>query len=111
MDNPFRLVRERVQRWWHSRLPLTDTWTLGQRNIYIVPTKAGFAFALTDGKLRASFATKATQTNHPWLEPKVRALAEVAEDARQMLNAIERAEDAVAALALALKLDEAYAEG
>lgn len=73
--------------------------------------QACFAFALTDGKLRASFATKATQTNHPWLEPKVRALAEAAEGARQMLNAIERAEDAVAALALALKLDEAYAEG
>ncbi len=72
---------------------------------------ACFAFALTDGKLRASFATKATQSNHPWLEPKVRALAEASEDARQMLNAIERAEDAVAALALALKLDEAYGEG
>jgi uncharacterized protein (DUF58 family) len=28
-------------------LPLADTWTLGQRNIYILPTRAGFTFALT----------------------------------------------------------------
>jgi uncharacterized protein (DUF58 family) len=33
--------------WWQSRLPLADTWTLGQRNIYILPTRAGFTFALT----------------------------------------------------------------
>ncbi|MEQ1490552.1 MAG: double-strand break repair helicase AddA [Terricaulis sp.] len=71
---------------------------------------ACFAFALTDGKLRASFVTKATQANHSWLEPRVRAFAEAAEEARDTLNAIERAEDAIAALALALKLDEAYAE-
>ena len=71
---------------------------------------ACFAFALTDGKLRARFATNATQAAHPWLEPKVRSFAEACADARAALNAIERAEDAVAALALALKLDEAYAE-
>ena len=35
------------RRWWQSRLPHTDTWVLGQRNIYIVPTKAGFIFAAT----------------------------------------------------------------
>ncbi len=35
------------RRWWQSRLPLTDTWTLGQRNIYILPTRAGFTFAAT----------------------------------------------------------------
>ena len=33
--------------WWQSRLPLTDTWVLGQRNVYILPTKAGFTFAAT----------------------------------------------------------------
>ncbi len=33
------------RRWWHSRLPLTDAWTLGQRNIYILPTRAGLMFA------------------------------------------------------------------
>ena len=26
---------------WRHRLPLTDTWTLGQRNIYILPTRGG----------------------------------------------------------------------
>lgn len=35
------------RRWWQSRLPHTDTWLLGQRNIYILPTKAGLTFALT----------------------------------------------------------------
>ncbi len=70
-----------------------------------------FTFALTDkGELRASFATKGTQTAHPWLEPKVRAFAEACAEAKQKFNAIERAEDAVAVLALALKLDEAYAD-
>jgi hypothetical protein len=34
-------------RWWQARLPLTDTWQLGQRNIYILPTRAGFTFAGT----------------------------------------------------------------
>ncbi|MBX3430830.1 MAG: double-strand break repair helicase AddA [Hyphomonadaceae bacterium] len=72
---------------------------------------ACFAFALTDkGDLRSSFATKGTQTAHPWLEPRVRAFAEACAEAKQELNAIERAEDAVAALALALKLDQAYAD-
>ncbi|MDH4050409.1 MAG: DUF58 domain-containing protein [Rubrivivax sp.] len=35
----------RLVAWWQSRLPLTDTLTLGQRNIYIVPTRAGLFFA------------------------------------------------------------------
>lgn len=35
------------RRWWQARLPLSDTWVLGQRNIYILPTKAGFLFAGT----------------------------------------------------------------
>jgi uncharacterized protein (DUF58 family) len=39
--------REQFRRWWQARLPLTDTWLLGQRNIYILPTRAGFVFALT----------------------------------------------------------------
>ena len=33
--------------WWQARLPITDTWALGQRNIYILPTKAGFTYAAT----------------------------------------------------------------
>jgi uncharacterized protein (DUF58 family) len=35
------------RHWWQNRLPLTDTWALGQRNIYILPTKAGLTFAAT----------------------------------------------------------------
>lgn len=38
-------LRARIEAWWHARLPLTDTWTLGQRNIYIVPTRGGASFA------------------------------------------------------------------
>lgn len=40
-------LRSRVRRWWHDRLPRTDTWALGQGNIYILPTKAGLVFAGT----------------------------------------------------------------
>lgn len=39
--------RERLRRWWLERLPRSDTWALGQRNIYILPTPAGLAFTLT----------------------------------------------------------------
>jgi uncharacterized protein (DUF58 family) len=39
-------LRRRLLNWWQSRLPATDTWTLTQRNIYIVPTRAGFMFML-----------------------------------------------------------------
>ncbi len=37
--------RRRLRAWWQARHPRTDTWTLTQRNIYIVPTGAGFVFA------------------------------------------------------------------
>ncbi len=40
-------VRGHFRRWLQSRLPRTDNWTLGQRNIYILPTASGFTFALT----------------------------------------------------------------
>ncbi|MBK7060848.1 MAG: DUF58 domain-containing protein [Rubrivivax sp.] len=42
-----RSLSQRVQRWWLQRLPLTDSWTLTQSNIYILPTKAGIVFAVT----------------------------------------------------------------
>ena len=38
-------ARQRWRRWWQARHPRSDTWTLTQRNIYIVPTRAGFFFA------------------------------------------------------------------
>ncbi len=72
---------------------------------------ACLAFALTgDGAVRSKLVTAKLQGQHPWLEPFVRALAEDIAAARDRLNAIERAEDAIAAMALALKLDQAYAD-
>ena len=38
-------LRGRLRAWWVARHPRTDTWTLTQRNIYILPTRAGFLFA------------------------------------------------------------------
>ncbi len=64
--------------------------------------------ALTDGKPRKKLATKAIQTAHPWINPLLERFMDDCLEARAQLNAIERAEDAAAALALALKLDEAY---
>ena len=40
-------VRLRVRRWLAARLPRTDTQLLTQGNIYILPTRAGWMFALT----------------------------------------------------------------
>jgi uncharacterized protein (DUF58 family) len=40
-------IRKRFRQWWQSRLPLTDTWTLTQRNVYVLPTRAGWMLALT----------------------------------------------------------------
>ncbi len=38
-------LSERARRWWQARLPRTDSCTLNQRNIYILPTPAGWSFA------------------------------------------------------------------
>ena len=40
-------LRRRIHTWWTQRHPLTDSWTLTQANVYILPTKAGFVYALT----------------------------------------------------------------
>ena len=45
--NPAGFVRSRFQRWLQGRLPRNDTLLLTQGNIYIVPTRAGFMFAIT----------------------------------------------------------------
>ena len=42
-----RGLRGRLRRWWLARHPRTDTWTLAQQNIYILPTKGGWAFGVT----------------------------------------------------------------
>lgn len=41
------MFAERLRAWFENRLPVSDSHTLNQGNIYIVPTKAGFAFTLT----------------------------------------------------------------
>jgi ATP-dependent helicase/nuclease subunit A len=72
---------------------------------------ACFDFAFTsEGKRRARLATQKVLAAHGWLEGFLSDLAAACWEARERLNAIERAEDAVAALALALKLDQAYAD-
>jgi len=45
--NPAGLARRRFQQWVQSRQPRTDTLLLTQRNVYILPTKAGLLFAIT----------------------------------------------------------------
>lgn len=41
------MIRRRIRNWFQNRLPRSDSWTLTQRNLYILPTKAGWAFCLT----------------------------------------------------------------
>ncbi|HSI58700.1 MAG TPA: DUF58 domain-containing protein [Ideonella sp.] len=45
--NPFGFARKRFRQWWQSRLPLMDTMTLTQRNVYILPTRPGFMLGAT----------------------------------------------------------------
>ena len=45
--NPVAAARRRFRAWLQARLPRTDTLLLTQRNVYILPTKAGFLFAFT----------------------------------------------------------------
>jgi uncharacterized protein (DUF58 family) len=40
-------LRQRLRRWFHERLPRTDTLLLTQRNVYILPTRAGWMLAFT----------------------------------------------------------------
>lgn len=44
-------LRSRWQAWWKARHPASDEQLLTQRNVYIVPTKVGAAFLLTQGVL------------------------------------------------------------
>jgi len=39
-------IVQRVSAWWEARLPRRDQLTLNQRNLYILPTRAGWSFAL-----------------------------------------------------------------
>jgi uncharacterized protein (DUF58 family) len=40
-------LRQRWNTWWQARHRPAEQWTLTQRNVYIVPTRAGLAFGLT----------------------------------------------------------------
>ncbi|CAM5784284.1 hypothetical protein OPEN69S_01350 [Ottowia pentelensis] len=44
-------ARQRWARWWQARQPRTDTLLLTQRNVYILPTRAGWMLAATLGVL------------------------------------------------------------
>ena len=45
--NPFSFARGRFRQWWQARLPLSDTTTLAQRNVYILPSRPGFMLGAT----------------------------------------------------------------
>ncbi len=45
--NPLKAVRRRFHAWAMARLPITDTLTLAQNNIYILPSRAGLMLGAT----------------------------------------------------------------
>ena len=45
--NPWRFARRRFEQWWQARIPLSDNTLLTQRNVYILPTRAGLMLAAT----------------------------------------------------------------
>lgn len=45
--HPLRTLRQGLRTWFHSRLPRTDTLTLEQRSVYILPTRAGWMLGFT----------------------------------------------------------------
>lgn len=47
LPSPGAAWRARWRRWWWQRLTRTDSLTLTQRNVYILPTRAGWMLALT----------------------------------------------------------------
>lgn len=47
LPSPLAFIRQRFTRWWQAKLPLSDTLTLTQRNVYILPTRPGFMLAAT----------------------------------------------------------------
>jgi len=47
LRHPLAHVRARLAHWWQARLPLSDSLTLTQRNVYIVPTRAGLMLGVT----------------------------------------------------------------
>lgn len=71
--------------------------------------EACFDAAFTgEGKPYKQLVTADLKKAQAWIEPRLRTFVDFCVGARERLNAIDRAEDAMAALALALKLDQAY---
>ncbi|MES1198839.1 MAG: double-strand break repair helicase AddA [Pseudomonadota bacterium] len=62
-----------------------------------------------DGERYGKCVTKKLAERHPWIETLIDDVAELAAEMQEGLNAIDRAGDAVAALTLALRLDQTYA--
>jgi ATP-dependent helicase/nuclease subunit A len=74
-----------------------------------VIAEACIGFALNDkGEPYKAFVTKSLGKAKPWLEPRLERFADSAAALASDLNAIERADDAAAAMQLALRLDRAY---
>lgn len=44
--SPLTLLKKRWTSWWDARLPRSDELTLTHRNLYILPTRVGWVFAL-----------------------------------------------------------------
>ena len=47
VPNPLSVTRNRLQSWFENRLPLTDSVTLTQRTVYILPTRPGLMLGVT----------------------------------------------------------------
>ena len=47
LRHPVATLKSHISAWFESRLPRSDTLLLTQRNVYILPTRAGFMFAIT----------------------------------------------------------------
>nr|WP_319566012.1 DUF58 domain-containing protein [uncultured Rhodoferax sp.] len=45
--HPLRFLKNRFAKWLQNRMPLADRITLNQRNVYIIPTRAGLMLAVT----------------------------------------------------------------
>ena len=47
LPKPLAALRARLRRWFESRIALTDSVTLTQSTVYILPTRPGLMLALT----------------------------------------------------------------
>lgn len=85
--------------------------TLDERSARAV--EWAFAIAFTEdgkGAPRKQLVTQGVQKEHGWLKPWLQRFVAACETTRSALNAADRAGDAIAAIALALRLDQAYGE-